>query len=58
MADHAPARTEGGTMIVVLTIALVGSFTLLGLAKVLGAAAVVMAAGLVGYLVLATAAIA
>ena len=42
---------------IVLTIALVGSFTMLGLAKVLGAAAVVMAAGLVGYLVLATAAI-
>ena len=44
-------------MIVILTIVLVGCFTMLGLAKVLGAAAVVMAAGLVGYLVLATAAI-
>lgn len=43
-------------MIVVLTVALVGCFTMLNLAKVLGAAAV-MAAGTVGYLVLATAAI-
>lgn len=38
MADHAPARTKGGTMTIVLTIMLVGCFTMLGLAKVVGAA--------------------
>ena len=34
MADHAAARTEGGTMIVILTMALAGYFTMLATAAI------------------------
>jgi hypothetical protein len=48
MADHASARTKGGSMIIVLTIALVGCFTMLGLAKVVGAAGMLARAAHMG----------